>query len=117
MIQWPDMDSNQGRPIRGIRVSDDDWEALQRLATELDCTRPGGDPSVARLLSDLAQGALRVRRRAEAKPETQASRIRAVIRRFPTASNAEVAATTGADALYVLQVRRRMELAKAKVKR
>lgn len=120
MIQWSDMDSKRdstdGRPIRGIRVSDEDWEAVQRLAGELGCTRAGGGPSVAMMLSDLANGAFTIKRRAAGKPQTKAARIRAVIKRFPTATNVEVAETVGADALYVLQVRRRTELAKVKGK-
>ena len=100
MVSWVPMDSKpepSGRTIRGVRLTDAEWDAALRIATEMGCTRTSGEPSLSRLLTEIADGSLRVRRARPTRAVSQAERIRAVITANPEAQNKDIAAWLGLE--------------------
>ena len=80
-----------------MRLTEAEFAALQRLATELECLRPGGEPSVSRMLVEIADGSIRVKRSRPTRAGSQAERIRAAIVANPDAQNREIAAWLGLE--------------------
>ncbi len=117
MVSWVPMNTKPergGRVIHGVRLTDDERAALRRIAAELDCTRPDGEPSISRLLIEIADGALRVRRFRPTRADNQAERIRAAMLANPEAQNREIAAMLGLEGrtglVNVASERRRLRL-------
>lgn len=105
-----------GRTVRGIRLTDDEWAALRRLAEALGCLDKNGQPSVGVLMVELARGSVVAVRTRHVLRDTKAARIRALIAENPAASNAEIAAMCGEPRNYVAVVRIRARADAAEVK-
>lgn len=100
--------------IHGVRLTDAERTALQKLAAELGCLRASGAPSVSQLLAEIAAGSIRVKRTRPARAISQAERIRAAILAAPDAQNRDIAAMLGLEGhkglVNVASERRRMRL-------
>lgn len=117
MVSWGTMIDKSTGPrgiIHGVRLTEAERDALLRLAAELGCLRPGGDPSISRLLVEIVGGSIRVKRSRPARAESQAERIRAAILASPDAQNRDIAAMLGLEGhkglVNVASERRRMRL-------
>lgn len=117
MVSWGVMNAKAergGRVIHGVRLTEDERDTLRRLAAELECKRPDGEPSISRLLVEIADGALKVRRTRPTRAASQAERIRAAILANPDAQNREIAAWLGLEGrtglVNVASERRRIRL-------
>jgi len=97
MVSCPTMEDKRERRIYGVRLTRDEYRAVQALASELDCAQVGGMPSVSRMLSELAAGSVRAYRAGAASLKSQAEQIREMIRLNPTASNDDIARWLGLD--------------------
>lgn len=117
MVSWVPMNTKPehgGRVIHGVRLTEAERATLRRIAGELECTRPDGEPSISRLLIEIADGALKVRRSRPTRASSQAERIRAAIAANPDAQNREIAAWLGLEGrtglVNVASERRRLRL-------
>lgn len=117
MVSWVPMNTKPehgGRVIHGVRLTEAERATLRRIAGELECTRPDGGPSISRLLIEIADGALKVRRSRPTRASSQAERIRAAIAANPDAQNREIAAWLGLEGrtglVNVASERRRLRL-------
>jgi len=101
-------DNPNTRAVRGVRATDEAWAQLTRLADAVGCHNKDGQPSVTRMLEDLAQGSLTLVRTRPTAPRTRSERIRMAIEADPAASSAEIARQTGEVPAYVRLIRKRM---------
>lgn len=96
---------------RGIRVPDPSWEGAVAIARQLGCLAPDGSASVGRMVAEIGDGTLSVRRTKPAKrPLSMAARIREQIDLDPAASDQDIARRLGASSMQVCQERRRARL-------
>lgn len=101
-------DNPNTRAVRGVRATDEAWAQLTRLADAVGCHNKDGQPSVTRMLEDLAHGSLTLVRTRPTEPRSRSERIRLAIEADPAASNAEIASQTGEVPAYVGLIRKRM---------
>lgn len=120
MISSPTMPRNSPARNRTVRVSEDAWRSVVRIAEALGCTTSNGvkgeTPSVGVLLAQIAEGALILVRAKEPTSTSKAARIRAAIKADPTATNRQIAdrlGLAGKAGLQLVTIERRRARLKA----
>lgn len=93
---------------RGIKVPDPSWEMAVEIARQLGCLAPDGTASVGRMVAEIGDGTLSVRRAKPTKrPLSMAARIREQIDLDPAATDRDIARRLGAEVMQVCQERGR----------